>query len=78
MFFVFDVWSFFAFAHFGCSFVLLFGRGRVCFFAVRAGAGAPPKQQKKNAARPNSQTNQHASGCTPFSRDHSGDLGFRD
>ena len=36
------------------SFVLLFGLVRVLFFAVWAGARAPPKQQKKSH-RPNSQ-----------------------
>ena len=31
-------------------FFLLFGRGRVIFFAVWAGPGPPPKQQKKERA----------------------------
>ena len=42
----FVVWSFLLFGLFGCFF-LLFGRGRVLFFAVWAGAQAPPKRQKK-------------------------------
>ena len=33
---------------------LLFGQGRVLFFAVWAGTRAPPEQQKKTRPRPNS------------------------
>ena len=44
----------------GVFFVLLFGRVRVLFFAVWAGARAPPKQQKRRP-RPNSKKiNKHA------------------
>ena len=49
MFVFFAVWSVLLCGLFGCLFVLLFGRGRVVFFAVWAGAGAPPKQQNKHA-----------------------------
>ena len=49
------VLSFLLFWLFGCHFFLLFGRGRASFFAVWAGARAPPKQQKKQTRpRPNS------------------------
>ena len=46
---LFVVWAF------RVKLFLLFGRGRVSFFAVWAGARAPPKQQKKTRPRPNSQ-----------------------
>ena len=48
----FVVWSFLLFGLFGCHFFLLFARGRVLFFAVWAGAQAPPKQKNKNTPPP--------------------------
>ena len=39
---------------------LLFGRGRVLFFAVWAGGRAPPKQQKKHTPPPKQQKNKPA------------------
>ena len=39
---------------------LLFGRGRVSFFAVWAGAQAPPKQQKNPRPPPKQQKHKHA------------------
>ena len=49
----FVVWSFVVWAVRVFIF-LLFGRGRGLFFAVWARAWAPPKQQQKTRARPNS------------------------
>ena len=50
----FVVWSFLLFGLFGCYFLCCLGAG-VFFFAVWAGAQAPPKQQKKNTHPPKQQ-----------------------
>ena len=48
-------------------FFLLFGRGRVVFFAVWAGAWAPPKQQKKKPQpkQPKKHTHTHTHPSLP-------------
>ena len=48
--FIFLLFGLFCRLGFSGVHVLLFGRVRVLFFAVWAGAGAPPKQQKMKKA----------------------------
>ena len=50
--FIFVLSGLFCCLGFSGVFFLLFGRGRVLFFAVWAGAQAPPKQKKKKKTRP--------------------------